>query len=266
MIPGMLAEVARRFPDLASLSRAVPGEPGPNLTLGAFLSSQGRGADAITVYRSILSLHPGHREAGAALAQALANANQLDEAQRIARELVAKEPSKADGYRLLAVIELQAGRPKEALELYKKVLSIDRLDLGALLSVAGLYRAERNYVEARRAARNIFLAQDIDLSQRVQAHMMLASIAESEGRRVEALSEYRRARDLSPDYAGALWGIAQTYEALLEPQKAIETYRDLLRLNSADKGAADRLKALETSQKQALEKAKESEYLRKDEK
>lgn len=244
------------------MSRAVPEEPDPMLGLAEFLVSRDRNRDAISVLRDLLTLHPGHEGGTAALARTLARTGAVGEAAELAQTVVDRNPSKADGYRLLAAVESAAGRSERARELYRKALTLDRFDVESLVRLSHIYSSERNFAEARRTVRTIFLAPDAGGGARAQAHMLLASVAEAEGRRVEALAEYRRARDLMPGASGPIWGIARMHEALSETAKAIEAYRDILRLAPGDKGAAARMAALEEARRREVEKAKEIEYLR----
>jgi tetratricopeptide (TPR) repeat protein len=262
ILQSVLLDLQKRDSSLEFLSRAVPEDPGPMLGLAEFLRARGRSRDAVSVLRDLLVLFPEHKDAAVALAGALASAGEADEAARYARAIIAGNPGKADGYRLLADVESKAGRAEEARSLLKKALAIDRFDTESLVRLGYLCLAARDLAEARLAARTIFLAPDGGRGNRAQAHMLLAVAAEIEGRRVEALSEYRRARDLSPGDTAPIWGIARMHEAMQEHAAAIDAYRTILRLRPGDKEAAARLSANEKTLGREVEKAKEMEYLR----
>jgi hypothetical protein len=144
------------------------------------------------------------------------------------RESVLDEAVQADGadYWFERGIELEASRPAEAEEAYRKALArapalADAyLNLGCLLGNAG--RGAEAVSLYRSALRHC--------PDEPWLHFNLAIALEDQGKPVEALACYERCLELSADFSDAHYNAALLCEQLGQPSKAIKHFSAVRRL------------------------------------
>jgi tetratricopeptide (TPR) repeat protein len=215
---------------LAHLSLAVAlGDFQPDwlFNLGNVLRSAGRNELAVTAYRRLLSLAPGHAAAWFNLANLLAEMKQDAGAVDAYRRALLADPSYLKAMVNLAGALSRTGDFEGALKVYRQILAGDPGHAGARNNMANLLRDLGRPEEARRILEE--LAREDPQSPRVQNN--LGSALRELGRLDEALAHYRRAVELKQDYpegqmnyamallAAGQWGPGwQRYEARLDPR------------------------------------------------
>jgi tetratricopeptide (TPR) repeat protein len=105
--------------------------------LGVTLDARGNGAEAEAAYRKALYIDPGHNAAALNLATNLMDRRRASEAASVLEKLVAEADS-APARRRLGDALAQSGRESEALQQYKKALSLDGRYYPAMNGMAAL--------------------------------------------------------------------------------------------------------------------------------
>ena len=159
-----------------------------------------------------------------ALALPQHQAGNLDEAERIYREVLARDPNHFDSLHLLGVIALQRGRHAVAIDMIGRAVALnDRSatfhnNLAEALRVAG--RLDEAVIHARRAV-------EIEPTF-AEAHMNLGNALNQQGKNDEAAAQYLRALEINANYveAHANLGVARMDQGRLD--EAIDSYRRAL--------------------------------------
>lgn len=135
----------------------------------------------------------------------LHRAMRLDEAEAIYRRVLAARPGHAGALHLLGVVDIQRGRPTEALEKIRRALEISPAvaayhgNLGTALQALG--RFDEAVVAYREAVR-------IDATY-ADAHNNLGALHEKCGRYADAIASYRAALAVRADFVEALSNLGQ---------------------------------------------------------
>lgn len=174
------------------------------------------------------SSQPASEAAASLFALALRQhqAGNLDEAERVYKEAIARDPKHFDSLHLLGVAAQQRGRYDVAIELIGRAIALnDRVstfhnNLAEALRVVG--RSDEAVAHARRA---------IELEPTfAEAHVNLGNALKQQGKIDEAAEQYERALRLNPNYvaAHANLGVARMDQGHLE--EAIASYTRALAL------------------------------------
>ena len=119
---------------------------------------------------------------------------------------------------------LRAGRAREALTIYRRVIKIDGRNAQAL-NLAGV--AYFQLGDQRRALKHLRQAVAGGTAD-VDAHNNLGNVLKAAGRLDEAETAYRRALEIRPDYADAHYNLGILLEAMGRPAEAEAAYRNAL--------------------------------------
>lgn len=155
-----------------------------------------------------------------ALALPQHQAGNLDEAERIYKDVLARDPNHYDSLHLLGVIALQRGRHAAAIDLIGRAVALNDLvstfhnNLAEALRVAG--RVDESVVHARRA---------IELEPTfADAHLNLGNGLRQQGKIDEAVAHYEEALRLKPAHAEAHANIGVIRMDQGRLDEAIESY------------------------------------------
>jgi tetratricopeptide (TPR) repeat protein len=182
-----------------------------------------------------MKLHrPATKAAASVAKQQLASAVQLHqsgrlaEAERLYRQVLAREPGNADALHLLGVVTHQTARPDLAIDLIRQAIAINPVEASfhANLGVAlqGLGRPEEAIACYRTA---------IGLRpQQPEAHNSLGNALAASGRLDEALVSYRTAIALRPNYAEAHYNLGITLKEQGRAEESVACYRKAIALRS----------------------------------
>lgn len=213
-----LAQTAKIIESVPEADRT----PRMEFTLGATYDQMKRPKDAIAAYKSANDMQRGDPQTLNALAQALLNDNQLEEALKQYKDLAQANPDDADAFVRIADIERRQGKYEEALAAVRKARKKDPdnpeagYNEGLLLDVLGRYdesaavfekmvdqtsHANGAYTDSEKNNRGIFLER-------------LAAVYHEQGKTDQAVATYQKMIDLGGDTA------VRGY------QGQIETYRD----------------------------------------
>jgi len=153
-------------------------------------------------------------------------AGRLAEAERIYRQVLARQPNHADALHMLGVLELQAGRLDAGIELIRRAIGICSTrgiyyrNLGnGLLHIGRLDEA----IAAQRHAVRL----DPD---NAKSHTNLGNALKARGQLDEAIASYRQAIRLKPDFTEAHNNLGNALKDKGQLDEAIGSYRQAIRL------------------------------------
>jgi tetratricopeptide (TPR) repeat protein len=183
--------------------------PRMEFTLGATYDQMKRSKDAIAAYKRANDMQPGDPQTLNAMAQALLNNDQLDEALKQYKDLADANPDDADALIHIADIERRQGKFEDALAAVRKARKKDPdnpeagYNEGLLLDVLGRYdesaavfekmvdqtsHANGAYTDSEKNNRGIFLER-------------LASVYNEQGKADQSAATYQKMIDLGGDTA-----------------------------------------------------------------
>jgi tetratricopeptide (TPR) repeat protein len=206
---------------LKDVARQDPGHASAWRSLGDYLSAIGdeQGSrDAYEKHLEVSTRHPELIEAAKYLYR-----KQLPKAERLAREVLKKDPVDVIAIRMLAAIGIDLGRWDDAINLLQRCLALSRrqrLD-EALAETERLLIAEPNNPNYR-LLKGSFLVRKGDHDPALKlyeeflktyprqsgAHMNYGHTLKTVGRLVESVSEYRKAIELRPQTGEAYFSLA----------------------------------------------------------
>jgi len=191
------------------------------------LHQAGRFADAVEIYRGILSIQPNHAEALYRLAAIAAQSAQISSALDLMQRAVAVSPENPIYHRTLGDLWKQAGRLDSAIASYRRAVQIKPDDaetcnkLGMALDDAeeldqaiASYQRAIELVPAYAAARN-----------------NLASVWRTKGELDKAIAGYQQALNHDPQSAIIHNTLGRTWEMAGHADKALACYRRALEIN-----------------------------------
>jgi Flp pilus assembly protein TadD len=158
-------------------------------------------------------------------------AGRLAEAERIYREILARQPDHPEVLCLLGMLAAQAGKPDEAVELLRRAVGLKPDFAKAHYNLGVVLRNRGQFEEAIAASR-----QAIRLEPGfAEAHANLGNALRDLGQLDQAIASYRKAIRLKPDYAEAhsnlgsvLHDTGQFDEAMAVGRRAIELKADFV--------------------------------------
>lgn len=181
-----------------------------------------RRAEAIALLGQALEEDPDHGRAQVAWADAVeVERGDLDAAAARLREVTARQPFLAEGWRALGRVLERRGRTEEAEECYREGLRRQPRDPG-LQALLGLLLAERG--DAEEATPLLEAAAESAVSALPQVHDGLAAVAVARGEWARAETEARRAVELAPEMASAWNHLAVALEELGRTEEALAAY------------------------------------------
>jgi tetratricopeptide (TPR) repeat protein len=217
--------------------------PKMEFTLGALYDQLKQPKDAIAAYKRAEDLEPGDVQTMDALAQALLNNDQLDEALKEYQQLAEADPENAEAQSHIAEIQRRQGKYEEALATVKKARKLDPNSLeagfneGLLLDILGrldeavqTYRemvdltshANGAYTDEEKNNRSIFLER-------------LGVVLLEENKINDAVAAYQKMIDLGGSVAERGYqGQVDAYREAKEYDKAIEVSRKAVADNPKD--------------------------------
>ncbi|KAI3366519.1 hypothetical protein L3Q82_000650 [Scortum barcoo] len=166
--------------------------------LGALYYNTGRYEEALQVYREAAALQPDSTDIWLALAQVLAMAGRTKEAEKMTLDIISREGSCIECYRLLSAIYSKRGNYTEALDALDRALQQNPSDLTVR---AELYFSKGNQLremnQLDKAFESYKLAVELKPDQS-QAWMNMGGIQHIKGDYAAARMYYQRALLLSP--------------------------------------------------------------------
>jgi len=243
-----LSRVYAENGDLAHAARVIEAVPASDRTpkmefaLGATYDQLKRTKDAIAAYKRAADMDPDDARTMGALAQALLNDNQLDEALKEYKQLAEADPEDASTVVHISEIQRRQGKYEDALATIRKAVKKDPDSLeagyneGLLLDVLGRYdestKIYEHMVELTSHANGAYTAEE--KNNRAIFLERLGSVYHEQNKIDQAIATYQKMIDLGGD------------TALRGYQGQVDTYRDA---KMFDKAIAVSRKAVEANPK-----------------
>jgi len=204
---------------------ALPNRVSTHLALARALALSGQGPEADTAMARALELDP-NRALSVTAAEAL-NDGRLQDAEKLLREHLAKNPEDPVALRLLARVAMDSNRRGPAIRLMQRCVGLAPDFILAHNDLADLFMKEDRFPEAL-AAVDKALELDPGLAH---SWVFKANVLSRAQRHDEAIAAYDKALLLSPGHSGALAGKGHVLKTIGRADEAIATFRECTRLH-----------------------------------
>ena len=220
------------------------------LTLARFQLLDGAYEDSARNAEVVVQQRPTYMAAFLVRAEALAGADDLDEAVKVLQAAYRANKDAPDVILALADLwaRLNAGKVikregskenpylKEALKLYDQALEQDEENWRALYGKAWVLERQGDY----EAAEELYREVSAILPESVMAVNSIGYCLFKQGRVTESQVQFKRALDMDPEFVTALANLGSTYDAQAKYKEAIQLYEKILK----DKRYKDYLRAI----------------------
>jgi tetratricopeptide (TPR) repeat protein len=186
---------------------------------GKALALLGRGQEADAAFERAFALSPVRRMM--ALAAEHHQAGRAQEAERLCRQVLQKDPRHVDALRMLALIAAATGDLDDAEHLLRQTLACAPDHVPALFDLGRVLKELDRPDDAIAVYRNL-LAIEPD---NPNAHYRLASVLAPAALNAEAADAYRRCLAMAPKHAGAWLGLGHMLKTLGSQQDGIAAYQ-----------------------------------------
>lgn len=154
-------------------------------------------------------------------------AEMIAEADRLAREVLKKDPNHIEGHILMATVLFAQGKNNESLAELKRAIEIDPKRVESVLSLARFYMSTKDEGRAEETFR-----QAIALNPNASiAHSEYGKFLVQAGRSDQAETEFRRAVEVEPTSRDARFVLASFYLVNRKLDKAEEAYKALAEID-----------------------------------
>jgi tetratricopeptide (TPR) repeat protein len=193
---------------------------------------------AIDMYRQAMKLDPGSSYIGEELADFYVQTSQLEQATRLANDLIKANQNNAAAHKVLArIYARQIGDPdqgkvdqamlKSALDEYQTITRIEPKDVESLSMLARLYRVSRDLDGAEKTYRTILTIDPND----DDALTGLATVFADRGDLTNAIATLKQAAEQNPD-ATRVTALAELYEQDKQFSNAADAWKAALPLTN----------------------------------
>jgi tetratricopeptide (TPR) repeat protein len=211
------------LPVLERATRLDPSLERAWFSLGKALALLGRGKDADAAFEKSFELSPERRlMAHAAEHQ---KEGRVDEAERIYRRVLRKNPDNVDALRLLALLAMRVDRQDDAESLLQRAVEIAPDFLLALLDLGRLRKEQDRYEEALECFDRVIALEP----SQPQAHFLRAATLARASFTRESIDAYRSCLAVRPGHVGALLGLGHVLKAMGDYDAAVASYLACMR-------------------------------------
>jgi tetratricopeptide (TPR) repeat protein len=211
------------LPVLERATRLDPSLERAWFSLGKALALLGRGKDADAAFEKSFELSPERRlMAHAAEHQ---KEGRVDEAERIYRRVLRKNPDNVDALRLLALLAMRVDRQDDAESLLQRAIEIAPDFLLALLDLGRLRKEQDRYEEALECFDRVIALEP----SQPQAHFLRAATLARASFTRESIDAYRSCLAVRPGHVGALLGLGHVLKAMGDYDAAVASYLACMR-------------------------------------
>jgi arylsulfatase A-like enzyme/tetratricopeptide (TPR) repeat protein len=210
--------------NLSKLARAYPGAPVFQSTYARALKDTGRAAEAVDVYRRLVSRWPGDATMYHDLAVAAQAAGMTQEAVRAEQASLALQPSNAAASNGLGLLLVARGEKADAVRAFERATADDPSNV---VFWTNLGNARRDNGETARAEQAYTRALELDPRAADAANGMGVLLVQDH-RAADAIRWFERALAGSPRFIEARLNLGIAYQEMGNRDKAIEAYRRVL--------------------------------------
>ncbi|HSE31164.1 MAG TPA: tetratricopeptide repeat protein, partial [Pyrinomonadaceae bacterium] len=151
----------------------------------------------------------------------------IAEAERLAKEVLQKDPNNIEGHILLATVRFQQNQKDEALKELNHAIQLDPNRVESYLSMARFYVATKDFTKAEELLRK---AISVNNNSPV-AHSELGKFLVQTNRSEEGEAELKKAVEVGPTDRNALFVLASYYYVSKQLDKAEQSYKALADLD-----------------------------------
>jgi tetratricopeptide (TPR) repeat protein len=208
---------------LAKAAAAAPRRSKTRIALARALSESGHYAESEKAIKEAFELNPGQAElnkAEIALAE-----GELEQAEKILRGILSREPNNVKALRMLGSIAVEAGRFKPGRKMLERVVELQPGFVPGWNDLANLFMKQDRYDKALEAVQH---ALDLD-PKMIQSWIIKGNILTRAQRHEESLLAYNRALEFSPLSAGALSQVGHVLKTIGRQDEAIEAFRKCIK-------------------------------------
>jgi tetratricopeptide (TPR) repeat protein len=191
-----------------------------HMDLSLAYSKVGRSKDARQALEESFRLDPGRKE----LLQAAEHhrAGRHEDAERIYRDILVRDPKNISAMRLLGSLAFDVGRYRIATKFLKQTVELAPRFFAAWTDLAQSLTKSHKFDEAEEA-----INQAIRLEPALPyPRMLLGTLLTKAGRYEDAIDAYKSALEKQPDHGGSLIGLGNLLKTIGRQDEAIRTYRD----------------------------------------
>ena len=221
----VLLELERFEEAVEVLQKAVRLDPKlefAQFNLGKALALTGKGEEADVAFESSFALSPERK----LLAQAarLHKEGQLEEAEKLYRQVLKNNPNNIDAMRMLAMVAATLKRFDDAERLLRRAVGIAPDFLAAVIDLGRILKEQDRFEEAIG-----YFKKAIEINpNNPQTHFLLAGAYAPAALNQEAVKEYQRTLELSPRHPGALLGLGNALKTIGRLDEAVKAYHDCI--------------------------------------
>ena len=209
---------------LEKATRLDPGLELAFLTLGKALAETGKGKEADEAFEKAFSLSPERK--ALAHASECYKEGQIEEAEKICRKVVQKNPSNVEALRLLGIMSAGLGREGDAERFFRKALKIAPDFTGVIVDLGQLMSEEGRFEEAIDCYK-----QAIKMEPENPRHYdHLGWVFEPAALTYDAIEAHQKAIELNPRLASAWLGLGHGLKTVGRLEEAIEAYHQCYKL------------------------------------
>ena len=218
------ALLAQNKPELAieAFKKALqikPDNPSPMIKLGKIYNKLGRKDESNELYQKALSLEPT-KERLASAAQAFAR-GEIEEAEKISRQVLREYPDDVDGLRLLASIASKMEQRDDAIVLLERAVQIKPKFAGAWADLAETYTEAENFGKALDAVQRVIKLQP----NLPFGHMIRGSILGKMDDHEGSIESYKSALEIEPQHIGSNMGLGNILKTVGKYDEAVASYK-----------------------------------------
>ena len=221
----VLLELERFEEAVEVLQKAVRLDPKlefAQFNLGKALALTGKGEEADVAFESSFALSPERK----LLAQAarLHKEGQLEEAEKLYRQVLKNNPNNIDAMRMLAMVAATLKHFDDAERLLQRAVGIAPDFLAAVIDLGRVLKEQDRFEEAIG-----YFKKAIEINpNNPQTHFLLAGAYAPAALNNEAVKEYQRTLELSPRHPGALLGLGNALKTIGRLDEAVKAYHDCI--------------------------------------
>jgi tetratricopeptide (TPR) repeat protein len=212
---------------LQTAAEKLPNRAATQFVLGRALASAGHGIEADRAFEKAFELDPT-KAALAKAAEAQRKGN-IDQAEKILREILVSDPDEVTALRLLGNIAADSNRWGAARQLLGRTVELAPDFILAWGDLAVLSLKQERFDEA---LEHVDHAIGLD-SKLPYTYVIKGNILAKSQRHEESLATYQKAIDLSPGHGGALSGQGHVLKTIGRQDESIAAYRECIQNHPA---------------------------------
>jgi serine/threonine protein kinase/tetratricopeptide (TPR) repeat protein len=193
--------------------------PEVHFALGSLYTATGKSAEAVSELKRALELAPNSDDGYLRLGRAYLNMGQKTEALDAYQHAIDANPYYWSNYNMLGVAHYKFGDNAEALKAFQRVTELDPQNPNGWSNIGLVTQHEGNWSEELPAFRKA-----LDLQHSVDNYSNLGTAYFFLGKYDDALSNFTKASELSPQQAVYIGFLADCYRRMGQAVKARQTY------------------------------------------